>query len=57
MRGWLLISRAMIDVCRSLRNYAERKFARDKVKIKGGTKISAVGRDWLEINGQEKGTS
>lgn len=40
---------------RSLRAYAEQKFARDKVKIKGGSKITAVGPDWLELEGKEKG--
>ncbi|GFZ48804.1 hypothetical protein JCM24511_06553 [Saitozyma sp. JCM 24511] len=38
----------------SLRAYAEQKFARDKVKIKGGSKITAVGPDWLELEGKEK---
>jgi NADH dehydrogenase len=33
----------------SLRGYAERKFARDGVTVNGNSKITAVGRDWIEL--------
>lgn len=38
----------------SLRSYAERKFHRDGVKVHGGAKISAVGKDWIQVEGGEK---
>jgi NADH dehydrogenase FAD-containing subunit len=38
-----------------LREYAESKFKRDGVKVKGNSKITAVGPDWLELEGEGRG--
>jgi NADH dehydrogenase FAD-containing subunit len=38
-----------------LRKYAESKFKRDGVKVKGNSKITAVGPDWLELEGEGRG--
>lgn len=38
----------------SLRHYAEKKFHRDGVHVHGGAKISAVGEDWIQVEGGEK---
>jgi NADH dehydrogenase len=38
-----------------LRAYAEKKFARDGVTVKGNSRVTAVGRDWIELKGGEKG--
>lgn len=42
-------------MCRSLRDYAERKFRRDGVTLRAGSKIVAVGEDWLEVDGVGRG--
>jgi hypothetical protein len=42
---------------RNLREYAESKFKRDGVKVKGNSKITAVGPDWLELEGEGRGQS
>jgi hypothetical protein len=41
---------------RSLRDYAERKFQRNGVDLRGGSKILAIGEDWLELEGTGRGT-
>jgi len=41
----------------SLREYAERKFARDGVTVKGNSRVTAVGRDWIELQDGERGES
>ena len=38
-----------------MRKYAENKFKRDGVKVKGNSKITAVGPDWLELEGEGRG--
>ncbi|KAK4689155.1 NADH:quinone reductase (non-electrogenic), partial [Tremellales sp. Uapishka_1] len=37
-----------------LREYAERKFARTGVTVKGNSSITAVGKDWIEIAGKDR---
>lgn len=39
----------------SLRAYAERKFHRQGVEVKGNSKIGAVGPDWIEIQPKDGG--
>jgi NADH dehydrogenase len=41
---------------RNLREYAETKFKRDGVQVKGNSKIVAVGPDWIELEGEGRGT-
>lgn len=53
----LSISEFGADQFRSLREYAESKFKRSGVAVKGNSKITAVGPDWLELEGEGKGTS
>ncbi|ORY35769.1 pyridine nucleotide-disulfide oxidoreductase-domain-containing protein [Naematelia encephala] len=38
----------------SLRNYAEKHFRREGVKIKPNSRITAVGEDWLELDGKDR---
>ncbi|KAL7422346.1 hypothetical protein Q5752_002992 [Cryptotrichosporon argae] len=38
----------------SLRAYAEKKFARDGVAVRGNSRITAVGADWLELDAHER---
>lgn len=38
-----------------MRKYAESKFKRDGVKVQGNSKITAVGPDWLELEGEGRG--
>jgi NADH dehydrogenase FAD-containing subunit len=45
----------MLSLGRNLREYAESKFKRDGVKVKGNSKITAVGPDWLELEGEGRG--
>jgi NADH dehydrogenase FAD-containing subunit len=47
----------MLSLGRNLREYAESKFKRDGVKVKGNSKITAVGPDWLELEGEGRGKS
>lgn len=38
-----------------MREYAENKFKRSGVNVKGNSKILAVGPDWLELEGEGRG--
>ena len=38
-----------------MRKYAESKFKRDGVRVQGNSKITAVGPDWLELEGEGRG--
>lgn len=41
------------DQLRTLREYAERKFSREKVEVRPNSKITAVGADWIELESQD----
>lgn len=57
MRESLISSSRSTDTNRNLREYAESKFKRDGVNVKGNSKITAVGQDWLELEGEGRGES
>ncbi len=38
----------------SLREYAERNFKRDGIDVRGNSKITAVGEDWIELDGKDR---
>ena len=57
MRESLIFSSRNTDTNRNLREYAESKFKRDGVNVKGNSKITAVGQDWLELEGEGRGES
>jgi NADH dehydrogenase FAD-containing subunit len=42
---------------RNLREYAEQRFAREGVEARPNSKITAVGPDWIELDGKTKGWS
>ena len=44
----------LINFDESLRAYAEKKFHRNGVSIKGNSRITAVGEDWIEVDGKER---
>ena len=40
---------------RNLREYAEQKFTREGVEARPNSHITAVGPDWIELDGKTKG--
>lgn len=49
---WLVLGAAIRLTRRSLREYAESKFAREGIEARPSSKITAVGPDWLELDGE-----
>lgn len=42
---------------RNLRDYAEQKFSREGIEARPNSKITAVGPDWIELDGKTRGGS